>query len=143
MKAYLSVPIIANRSVSTARLMAGAIKAAGHELISPWVLTDLETRPSESINIFSRDRAAVEECDILVAEVSRPSTGVGMEVMTAYQAGKRIILVAETGSKITRMLTDMKEAEWVYFADELSLLENLQTKLSEEPGSNSPSRLGN
>ena len=140
MKAYLSVPIIANRSVDTARLMARAIKAAGHELVSPWVLTDQETRPSESINIFSRDRTAVEGCDVLVAEVSRPSTGVGMEVMTAYQARKRIILVAETGSKITRMLTDMKEAEWVYFADEMSLTRNLQSKLSEEHDSNSLSR---
>jgi len=100
----------------------------------------METRPAKSVNIFSRDTEAVLTCDTIVAEVSRPSTGVGMEVMTAYQAGKRIILVAEEGSKITRMLTDMKEAEWVYFSDELSLRRNLQGKLSEGRGSGSPSR---
>jgi nucleoside 2-deoxyribosyltransferase len=140
MKVYLSVPIIANRSEDTARAMARAIRAAGHEIISPWVLADMETRPAKSVNIFSRDTEAVRACDTIVAEVSRPSTGVGMEVMTAYQTGKRIVLVAETGSKITRMLTDMKDAEWVYFSDEASLLNNLQRKLSEGPDSNPPSR---
>ena len=140
MKVYLSVPIIANRSEETARAMAGAIRESGHDIISPWVLADMETRPAKSVNIFSRDTQAVLACDTIVAEVSRPSTGVGMEVMTAYQAGKRIILVAEEGSKITRMLTDMKEAEWVYFSDDLSLRRNLQGKLSEGHGSGSSSR---
>ncbi len=131
MKAYLSVPIIANRSVDTAHLMAEAIRTSGHELTSPWVLNDLETRPSESVNIFSRDRMAVEDCDVLVADVSKPSTGVGMEVMTAFKAGKRIVLVALAGSTITRMLTDMEEAEWVYFTDEASLLRGLAEKLKQ------------
>ena len=125
MKVYLSVPIIANRSVDTARAMAEAIRAAGHELISPWVLSDMETRPAGSVNIFARDRAAVEACDIIVADVSRPSTGVGMEVMIAYAARKRIVLVAQKGNTITRMLTDMDTGEWVYFTDENSLRRGL------------------
>jgi len=129
MKAYLSVPVIANRSVERARLIAGVIVAAGHELISPWVLADMDTRPSPSINILARDRAAVEECDMIVADVSRPSTGVGMEVMTAYLARKRILLVAENGSTISRMLTDIREAEWVHFTDEASLLRGLEARL--------------
>jgi len=129
-KAYLSVPIIANRSIDGARLMAEAIRAAGHELVSPWVLTDGETRPSNSVNIFLRDKSAVERCDLIVADVSRPSTGVGMEVMAAFVAKKRIVLVAEVGSTITRMLTDMKEAEWVHFTDGASLVKGLREKLS-------------
>jgi len=129
MRAYLSVPIIANRSVDTARLMAEAIKDAGHELVSPWVLTDGEARPSSSINIFLRDKSAIERCDLIVADVSRPSTGVGMEVMAAFIAKKRIVLVAEVGSRITRMLTDMKEAEWVHFTDGGSLVKGLKEKL--------------
>lgn len=129
MKAYLSVPIIANRSLPTAKLIAGAIRDSGHDVISPWVLTDGETRPSGSVNIFDRDTAAIEKCDLMVADVSRPSTGVGMEVMAAYLAGKRIVLVAEEGRKVTRMLTDMKEAEWVIFNDEASLLAGLRKRL--------------
>lgn len=129
MKAYLSVPIIANGSAETARLIAAAITAAGHEITSPWSLNDIEIRPSESIDIFSRDKTAVEESDIIAADVSRPSTGVGMEVMAAYHARKRIVLVARTGSAISRTLTDMKGAEWVYFTDEASLARGLKVKL--------------
>ena len=130
MKVYLSVPIIANRSAETAKLAAQAIRASGHELASPWVLSDMEVRPSRTVNIFQRDKAAVEQCDAIVADVSRPSTGVGMEVMIAFLARRRIILLAQTGSTITRMLTDMKEAEWVHFGDGPSLLRGLQQKLS-------------
>lgn len=129
MRAYLSVPIIANRSVETAKLMAEAIRAAGYQLVSPWVLSDLEIRPSKSVNIFLRDKEAVEGCDVIVADVSKPSTGVGMEVMIAYLARKRIVLVALSGSTITRMLRDMEEAEWVYFTDSASLVKGLEGKL--------------
>lgn len=129
MRAYLSVPIVANRSLDTARLIAGAISAAGHEIVSPWVLTDGEARPSNSVNIFLRGKAAIEQCDWVIADVSKPSTGVGMEVMTAYLARKRIVLLAQTGSAISRMLMDLKEAEWVYFSDEASLLKGLEEKL--------------
>jgi 2'-deoxynucleoside 5'-phosphate N-hydrolase len=128
-KVYLSVPIIANRSLDTARLMARAIEAAGHEMIAPWVITDQEIRPARSVNIFTRDKAAVEDSDVIVADVSKPSTGVGMEVMIAYHTKKRIVLVAREGSTVTRMLTDMAEAEWVYFSDEESLLRGLEEKL--------------
>jgi len=109
--------------------MADAIEAAGHELVSPWVLVDGERRPYESINIFHRDTTAVEACDLIIADVSRPSTGVGMEVMTAYLNKKRIILVAQAGSTLSRMLTDMEEAEWVHFTDEASLKRGLESKL--------------
>jgi nucleoside 2-deoxyribosyltransferase len=130
MRVYLSVPIIANSSADRARWMAEVISAAGHQLISPWVLSDREIRPSESIDIFTRDRTAVEGCDAIVADVSKPSTGVGMEVMAAYISKKRIVLVAEAGSTVTRMLTDMKGAEWVRFTDEASLRRGLEEKLS-------------
>lgn len=129
MKVYLSVPIIANRQADRAGWMAEVIRVSGHELISPWVLSDWEIRPSKSVNIFERDRAAVEGCDAIVADVSKPSTGVGMEVMAAHLAKKRIVLVAESGSTITRMLTDMNEAEWVHFTDEASLRRGLEEKL--------------
>ena len=118
MMVYLSVPIIANRSIGRAQLLAKAIVDAGHDLTSPWVLRDAETRPASSINIFARDKAAVESSDAILADVSMPSVGVGMEVMIAYSLGKRVILVSQEGSVVTRMLTDMDGAGWVRFADD-------------------------
>lgn len=138
MRVYLSVPIIANNSLDTAKVIAKAIAASGHELASPWVLTDGEARPSPTVNIFERDTSAVEKCDAVVADVSRPSTGVGMEVMAAHLAGKRIILVAAEGATVSRMLTDMRSAEWVWFSDEGSLVRGLREKLAHQRGA-SPS----
>jgi len=129
MMVYLSVPIIANRSIGRAQLLAKAIVDAGHDLTSPWVLRDAETRPASSINIFARDKAAVESSDAILADVSMPSVGVGMEVMIAYSLGKRVILVSQEGSVVTRMLTDMDGAEWVMFADDDSLRAGLRKAL--------------
>jgi len=36
---------------------------------------------------------------------------------------------------VTRMLTDMREAEWVYFTDEASLVEGLAARLGRETAS--------
>lgn len=129
LRTYLSVPIIANREVNRARIIAKAVTDAGHELISPWVLDDIETRPDRSLNIFSRDVAAVKVCDLIVADVSNPSTGVGMEVMLAYVAGRKIILVKSKGTLITRMLTDMDCVDWVEYDDEGALYKNLRSTL--------------
>jgi len=128
-RVYLSVPIIANRALERARLMAKTISEAGHEISSPWVLRDAETRPGSSVNIFARDKAAVEASDAIVADVSMPSVGVGMEVMIAYAAGERIILASAAGSVITRMFRDMDRAEWVRFADDDTLRSGLREAL--------------
>ncbi len=41
-KAYLSVPMIANRSLDRARLMAEVIEEAGYKLASLWVIGPIE-----------------------------------------------------------------------------------------------------
>lgn len=41
--------------------------------------------------IFERDMKHIDECDVLVAEVSTPSTGVGIEIQQALCKGKRVI----------------------------------------------------
>lgn len=83
-KVYLSVPIIAKRHLNKARLLSKTIENVGHEIVSKWVT---ETDPGYTIKpqeVFERDVKGVKECNILVAEISEPSHGVGMEIMLAY-----------------------------------------------------------
>ena len=116
MKVYLSVPMIANRALSRAELMARAIRDSGNEVSSPWVLGPIEHRDTKAVNVFVRDKRGAEECDVLVADVTEPSIGVGMEIMAAYEAGRRIILVAKKGSITSRMLSQMDRKETLEYA---------------------------
>jgi 2'-deoxynucleoside 5'-phosphate N-hydrolase len=114
LKVYLSVPMIANRALPRAQLMAKAIRDSGHEVSSPWVLGPIE-HSSSGVNVFRRDKEGAEECDILVADVTEPSIGVGMEIMAAYEAGRRIILVVKRGKLTSRMLSHMDRKETVEY----------------------------
>jgi 2'-deoxynucleoside 5'-phosphate N-hydrolase len=122
LKVYLSVPMISNRSLDRARLMAEAVAEAGHVVSSPWVLGPIEHQADGvSLNIFDRDTRGAEDCDCLLADVSLPSTGVGMEIMAAHKAGRRVLLVAKRGSVISRMLMHMKKKELVEFESDAAL----------------------
>ncbi len=129
LKAYLSVPMIANRALNRARVMAEVIEEAGYDLASPWVIGPIENPDPRVLNVFIRDRRGAESSDVLVADVSTPSTGVGMEIMAAYLAKKRIVLVAKRGSAVSRMLQHMDGRELIEFEDEKSMARQLLTTL--------------
>jgi nucleoside 2-deoxyribosyltransferase len=140
LKVYLSVPMIANRSLARARVLERAIISTGNEVSSPWVLGPIEVS-SHGVNIFDRDRRGAETSDAILADVTEPSTGVGMEIMAAYKAGKRVIAVAKSGSKVSRMLLHMDGMRFVEFADDGDLYQKVVALLKSRPdGSESASR---
>jgi nucleoside 2-deoxyribosyltransferase len=122
---YLSVPMIMNRAVERALLMAKAIEDSGHRVSSPWVLGPIEKSDKAVVDVFQRDRKGAEACDILVADVTEPSIGVGMEIMAAYKAGRRIVLLVKKGRVTSRMLQHMDRKETLEYesdSDVYSLL---------------------
>lgn len=110
--------MIANRALPRAKLMAKAITDAGHTITSPWVLGPIENADPTLVNVFQRDRKATEESDAIVADVTEPSIGVGMELMAAYKMRRKIILVAKKGKVTSRMLMHMDHKETVEYEDE-------------------------
>ena len=129
MKVYLSVPMIANRTLGRAQLMAKAIEDSGHKVTSPWVLGPIEHADPSVVNVFQRDKQGAEQCDIILADVSEPSIGVGMEIMAAYKMGRRVILVMEKGKVTSRMLQHMDKKEVVEFETEDELYSKLRSIL--------------
>lgn len=129
MKAYLSVPMIANRALERAQLMAKAIRESGYEISSPWVLGPIEHQGPSAVNVFRRDTEGAERCDVLVADVTEPSIGVGMEIMAAYKAGRRIILVGKRGKVTSRMLAHMDRKETVEYDRDEEAYEGLRRLL--------------
>jgi 2'-deoxynucleoside 5'-phosphate N-hydrolase len=55
--------------------------------------------------VYGRDTAWIRGCDVLVAEVSTPSHGVGYEVGYALGLGKPVLCVHRLGLPVSKMLT--------------------------------------
>jgi nucleoside 2-deoxyribosyltransferase len=57
--------------------------------------------------IYRKDRSWLEQCDVLVAEVTTPSLGVGYEIGLAESLGKKILCLFREGSgrKLSAMIS--------------------------------------
>lgn len=98
MKIYLAAPIRGVRkALPTVKSLADVITGSSCELLTPQVLdetTDVDRglKPEE---VYERDIRLIEEADLLVAEVSYPSLGVGFEIAYGLLKGKRVIAMCE------------------------------------------------
>ncbi len=129
MEVYLSVPMMANRAVDRAKIIAKAIEDSGHHVSSPWVLGPIENSNPSVVNVFQRDMDGAERSDVLVADVTEPSIGVGMEIMAAYKAGRRVILVVKKGKVTSRMLHHMDRKEILEYERESEIYNTLRNLL--------------
>jgi hypothetical protein len=76
--------------------LAGKLKSAGHEVMYALVNSDpqLASKPFEERArlCYSWDRKMVEQAELVIAEASFPSTGVGVEMQIAESKGTPIIV---------------------------------------------------
>jgi hypothetical protein len=76
--------------------LAGKLKSAGHEVMYALVNSDpqLASKPfnQKARLCYSWDRNMVERAELVIAEVSFPSTGVGIEMQIAESKGTPIIV---------------------------------------------------
>ncbi len=129
-RVYLAVPIIANRDLNKARLLSRIIEDTGHEIVSKWVKRIDPGFNVAAREIFERDIEGVKECNILVAEISDRSHGVGMEIMQAYIQRKKIICLFKKGVKVSRMILGLPEAHLIEYSVEHEMVEKLNEFLS-------------
>ena len=84
---YFSGSITGGREdVHLYRRIVSALEEEGHRVLAGSVIaTDMGAtgEPLDACTIFERDIGWIEEADLLVAEVSMPSTGVGYEIAAA------------------------------------------------------------
>jgi len=114
MKIYLACTVRGDRKgVEAGRLLATGLMARGHQILTAHLLSDdVETAESalSEEEVFTRDLAWLDACDVLVAEASASSFGVGMEVgyvlSRAAETGKRVFLVysADAAPRISRLI---------------------------------------
>ena len=101
--AYLSGPIIhsKDRRDDFYRAVIDILEEKGVEVFAPQFLP-----PASPEEIYERDVRNVRACDFLVAEVSSPSHGVGMEIMLAIELSKPILLFFDsTSGRLSKMVS--------------------------------------
>lgn len=94
-RAYLSAPIIVEgmRRDEFCRSVVTALESKGIDVFAPQF-----GEPAEARDIYLRDVEQVRLSDFVIAEVSNPSLGVGMEIMLAIELVKPIIMFYQNGS---------------------------------------------
>lgn len=109
MKVYFSCSITGGRSDQPVyRLIVDELIAKGHTVLTAELAApDLDSREGVGSpkDVYQRDVNWLNECDMLVAEVSTPSHGVGYEIAYALQIGKPVCCFYERGKIISKMLT--------------------------------------
>ena len=115
MRVYLACTVRGDRSgVLAGRAICERLQHHGHEVLTTHLLADdvegAESQLTEE-QIYRRDLDWLTSCDVLVAEASGSSYGVGFEVGfvlgRAHQTGQRVLLLynAERRQAISRLIT--------------------------------------
>lgn len=86
--------------------------------------------PYEKSAIPKESKSIIKSCDLVVAEVSYPGTGLGIELGWAEGFGKRIICIYKYDYHIAESLKYVSE-DYISYNDFHELLEKLETAITE------------
>jgi len=125
-KIYLACTVRGDRrGVLAGRAICERLQRHGHEVLTTHLLADdVESAESQLTerDVFRRDLEWLASCDVLVAEASGSSYGVGFEVGyvlgRAPQTGQHVVLVYDRGRRqaISRLITGNDDASCRTFA---------------------------
>jgi len=79
-------------------------------------------------DVFRNDIECVRNCDMLLAEVSYPSTGQGFEIASALDLGKKVLAFAKQNAVVTRMILGINYPNFKF--ERYSSLEDVLNLLS-------------
>src|SRR5580692_2909391 len=112
MKIYFGFTVAGDRSsIDTARRVVCQLEAMGHEVLTRHLVSENAWEADRAISpqdVYRRDMAWLEQCELFIAEVSGSSFGLGFE--TGYllgATGKRVFLFfrREVEQKISLLIT--------------------------------------
>ncbi len=125
MRIYLACTVRGDRGgVRAARAVCERLQRRGHDVLTTHLLADnVETAESQlsERDVFRRDLEWLTACDVLVAEASGSSYGVGFEVGyvlgRAGASGQRVVLLYDTARRdqLSRLITGNEDAACTTF----------------------------
>ena len=89
------------------------LQDAGHEVLTahlagPQVL--VQDDALDPVAIYDRDTAWIEACEVVIAEVTTPSHGVGFEIAYALDRNKPVACLFRAGTRVSKMITGNRTA---------------------------------
>ena len=125
MRIYLACTVRGDRGgVRAGRLICQRLEAHGHEVLTKHLLADDVEQAESEIGedaVYRRDLDWLSRCDILVAEASGSSYGVGFEVGyvlgRAHETGQQVILLYDVARRhaVSRLVTGNCDAACTTF----------------------------
>ena len=118
------------------RRVVDALTADGHRVLAGAVASEDVTAHGEALDpcaIFDRDLRWIEEADVLVAEVSVPSTGVGYEIAAMrYRFGRPVVALFRAGhaKRCSAMVAGDRGIELIEYDDAAEMLVRLRAALA-------------
>ncbi len=112
MKIYFGFTVAGDRStIETARRVVQLLEELGHEVLTRHLVSDNAWEADRMIgpqDVYRRDMAWLQECDLFIAEVSGSSFGLGFE--TGYLLGataKKVLLLyrLDLEKKVSLLIT--------------------------------------
>ena len=113
-----------------------SLEADGHRVLAGAVAAEHVSASGEALDpcaIFERDIGWLADADVLVAEVSTPSTGVGYEIATArYRDRIPVICLyrAEFTKRCSAMVAGDREIVLIQYDDAATMLARLRAELA-------------
>jgi 2'-deoxynucleoside 5'-phosphate N-hydrolase len=114
MMIYLACTIRGNRDgLATARLLCELVQRDGHDVVTTHLLSDNVEEVESALTereVYERDINWLDCCDLLVAEASGSSYGVGFEIGyvlgRSAGTGQRVLLLFDTArrTRISRLI---------------------------------------
>lgn len=138
MKIYFSCSITGGRQdQGIYQLIVKYLERRGHEVLThhlaePDMSTlDLDISPSE---VYRRDMQWLNECAILIAEVSTPSHGVGYEIAIALNRHLPVFCCARQDTRVSKILTGNSSEGYSFYryTDQSDLENALATFLAKQ-----------
>ena len=134
---YFAGAISGGRSdVAHYRAIVAALESDGHRVHAGAVAAEsvgADGEPLDPCAIFDRDLAWIADADVLVAEVSMPSTGVGYEIATArHRFDIPVVCLYRPAytKRCSAMVSGDRQIELIEYDDAAQMLSRLRAALA-------------
>ncbi|MDI6869398.1 MAG: nucleoside 2-deoxyribosyltransferase [Coprothermobacterota bacterium] len=121
MKIYFAIPMISGKSPAVPyKEIRDFLVENGHQVLTEHLLEEGAWESESQLPgefIFQRDISWLKEADLMIAEVSVPSLGIGFEIAYALGLKKEMLCLALDGVRISAMIEGNKNLTLIRYRD--------------------------